>query len=77
VHLHIIYCEIFIVTVANEEDKKEEERVDNTLENTLLGSGVGLVAIGGVFDENNECISEILIFKGNMFKVFINKKYIY
>lgn len=28
----------------------------------------------GVFDENNECISETLIFKGDMFKVIINKK---
>lgn len=33
---------------ANEDDKKEEERADTTLENTLLGTGVGLVAVGGI-----------------------------
>lgn len=35
------------VSQTSESDKKEN-RADNTLENTLFGSGVGLIAVGGV-----------------------------
>ena len=35
------------VTETSENDKKEE-RADTTLENALLGTGVGLVAVGGI-----------------------------
>ena len=31
-----------------EEDDKKEESKDTTLENILLGNGVGLVAVGGI-----------------------------
>ena len=37
------------VTDTEEESEEENEnRADTTLENTLIGSGVGLVAVGGI-----------------------------
>lgn len=37
-----------VLTQTSESSKNDEERADTTLENTLLGTGAGLVAVGGI-----------------------------